>query len=165
LCGIERTALEADTDALVAVGLPRELSARISRLLSAFLLLDVVEIANAKQQPPDEVAALHFALSNRFSVNEVLTRITALPRDDRWSALARAALRHDVYAALNAITSAVLNETEAKQLAQKRIAIWEHMHMARVERASRTLADALGRDRVDLATLSVALRVMRSLAG
>ena len=31
LCGVERTALEADTDALVAAGLPRELSPRISR--------------------------------------------------------------------------------------------------------------------------------------
>ena len=84
----------------------------ITELLSAFLLLDVVEIALAEQQPPTDVAALHYALSNRFSVDEMLTKITALPRDDRWSALARAALRHDVYAALKAITSAVLRETE-----------------------------------------------------
>ena len=87
-----------------------------------------------------------------------------MPRDDRWSALARAALRHDVYAALKAITSAVLNETDGRaRRAQERIAQWEQLHAARVERATATLRDALGREQVDLATLSVALRVMRSL--
>ena len=109
LCGVERTALEADTDALVALG-PAAAAGRCAsaELLSAFLLLDVVEIADADGAAGAEVAALHYALSNRFSVDEMLTKITALPREDRWSALARAALRHDVYAALKAITSAVL---------------------------------------------------------
>jgi glutamate dehydrogenase len=165
VCGVESTALEADTERLVEKGLPRQLSRRITELLSAFLLLDVVEIALAEQQPATDVAALHYALSNRFSVDEMLTKITALPRDDRWSALARAALRHDVYAALKAITSSVLKESEDGLVPDARIRAWEHKHSARVDRATATLDDALGRDTVDLATLSVALRVMRSLAG
>ena len=102
---------------------------------------------------------------DRFQVDEMLTHITALPRDDRWSALARAALRHDVYAALKAMTSAVLRETPAELPAQERIAQWEKLHAARVERATQTLRDALSREHVDLATLSVALRVMRSMPG
>jgi glutamate dehydrogenase len=165
ICGVERTALEADTDALVATGLPRPLARRITELLPGFLLLDVVEIAAAEQQPAAAVAALHFALSARFQVDEMLTGVTSLPRDDRWSALARAALRHDVYAALKAMTSAVLKETSAELPAQERIVAWEKRHAARVERATSTLRDALGREQVDLATLSVALRVMRSLPG
>jgi glutamate dehydrogenase len=164
LCGAERTALEADTDALVAHGLPRPLSLRISQLLSAFLLLDVVEIADAAKQPAEVVAPLHYALSARFSVNEMLTRVTALPRDDRWSALARAAMRHDVYDALKSITATVLRETDASAPAGDRITQWEQLNAARVERTTVTLADALGREHVDLATLSVALRVMRSLS-
>jgi glutamate dehydrogenase len=95
----------------------------------------------------------------------MLTNVTSLPRDDRWSALARAALRHDVYAALKAMTSAVLKETSAELTAADRLAEWEKLHAARVERATSTLRDALGREQVDLATLSVALRVMRSLPG
>ncbi|HZE51013.1 MAG TPA: NAD-glutamate dehydrogenase domain-containing protein, partial [Jatrophihabitantaceae bacterium] len=163
LCGLERENLYADVDRLVGLGLPRDLSLRIGELLSAFLLLDVVEIARTSGHPAAEVAELHFAASDRFSVDLMLTRITELPRDDRWSALARAALRHDLYAALSTITSAVLHSTDENLTATRRLAQWEKANAERVARARATVTEALGRDTVDLATLSVALRVMRSL--
>ena len=60
-----------------------------------------MELATASgQEPPRQVARLYFALSERFERGPLLTRITALPRDDRWHALARMALRYDLYAAL-----------------------------------------------------------------
>jgi glutamate dehydrogenase len=165
LCGDEGEGLANDVQALVATGLPRELSVRISELLTSFLLLDVVEIADAEKQPAAEVAALQYAISAYFSVDEMLTKVTALPRVDRWTALARAATRHDVYAALKAITSAVLRTTAPGVAAGTRLAQWEQANSERVARARATLAEALGRETVDLATLSVALRVMRSLSG
>jgi glutamate dehydrogenase len=165
LCGNERANLQADAEQLVATGLPRELAVRISELLSAFLLLDVVEIANASHHSAADIAELHFALSAEFSVDDVLTKITMLPRDDRWSTLARAAVRHDVYAALSSITSAVLKETDDSASATDRIAAWVDANAERVGRARSTVQEALAREHVDLATLSVALRVMRSLPG
>ena len=39
-------------------------------------------------------------LYDRFGVDSLLERITALPRDDRWQALARAALRDDLYSTI-----------------------------------------------------------------
>ena len=93
----------------------------------------------------------------------MLTKVTLLPRTDRWTALARAALRHDVYAALSAITSAVLRSTDQTLPGVERMRIWEQANAERVDRARATLAEALDRDPVDLATLSVALRVMRGL--
>jgi glutamate dehydrogenase len=163
LCGAERQVLFDDTEKLVALGLPRDLAMRISSLLSAFLLLDVVEIASATGHDPAEVARLHFALSEKFNVDEMLTCITKLPRDDRWSTLARAAVRHDVYAALAAITTSVLRTTDDGMTANERIAAWKQANTERVGRAQATIQAALERDEVDLATLSVALRVMRSL--
>ena len=94
-------------------GLPRELALRLAELLSAFLLLDVVEIAQATGH--DAGRGRRTALRG---VRAVLRRRTAdrrspqLPRDDRWSTLARSAARHDVYAALSAITTAVLRATD-----------------------------------------------------
>jgi glutamate dehydrogenase len=44
------------------------------------------------------------------------------------------------------------------------VAAWERQNAQRVDRALSIIGDALQRDRVDLETLSVALRVMRSLA-
>jgi glutamate dehydrogenase len=163
LRGYERENLYAEADRLVGLGLPRDLALRIGELLSAFLMLDVVEIAQAGGHSPADIAQLHFAVSDRFSVDEMLTKITELPRDDRWSTLARAALRHDLYAALSTITSAVLTSTDENLSATQRLVRWERANAARVARARATVAEALARDTVDLATLSVALRVMRGL--
>jgi glutamate dehydrogenase len=169
LCGVEVENLRSETDRLVGLGLPRQLAGRVAEMLNAFLLLDVVEIAAANGLPTDDVegvarvADLHFLLSERFSVDDLLTCITNLPRGDRWSALARAALRHDTYAALSSITASVLNSTDAGLSADKRMSEWEHQNPERVARARATLHEALSRDQVDLATLSVALRMLRGL--
>jgi glutamate dehydrogenase len=163
LRGRERENLYSEVDRLVGHGIPHDLATRISSLLTSFLLLDVVEIAVANDRPPAEVADLHFALSEQLSVDDILYAVTSLPRDDRWSALARAAMRHDVYAALAAVTTSVLNGTDASLSATERMAAWAQKNPERVERARATFAEALSRDPVDLATLSVALRVMRGL--
>jgi glutamate dehydrogenase len=155
--------LHGETARLVELGLPTELATTLAQLLSTFLLLDVVEIANASEHSPAEIAELHFALSDQFYVDEMLTAVTALPRDDRWTTLARAAMRHDVYAALSAITTAVLRGTDDALSADDRTQAWSEANIERVERARSTVRAALDRDTVDLATLSVALRVMRSL--
>jgi glutamate dehydrogenase len=162
--GVERQTLYEDAAKLTDLGLPEELSLRISELLTAFLLLDVVEIANATGAAPESVSELHFALSERFSVDRMLTAITNLPRDDRWSTLARAAVRHDVYSALSAVTTSVLQSTQDSMPAADRIAAWTDAHAERCQRALTTVHDALDRDAIDLATLSVALRSMRTLA-
>jgi glutamate dehydrogenase len=161
--GVERQALFDDADRLVSLGLPRELALRVAELLSAFLLLDVVEIADVTGQDPYAVAEVHYAVSERLSVDELLTRVTALPRDDRWSTLARSAARHDVYAALSAITTAVLRATDEGLPADARIDLWVERNVERVDRARTTVRAALDRDVADLATLSVALRVLRGL--
>jgi len=165
LRGVELANLYTEVDRLVGLGLPRELALRLGELLNAFLLLDVVEIATGSEHSAQEIAELHFALSAQFSVDDLLTAITLLPRDDRWSTLARAAVRHDVYAALSSITSAVLKSTEDSLPGEQRIAAWIHANAERVERARSTVRAALDREVVDLATLSVALRVMRGLPG
>ena len=163
LCGVERETLRADAEKLVALGLPDALALRLAELLSAFLLLDVVEIADATGMDAAVVAEVHYAVSERLSVDNLLTRVTQLPRDDRWSTLARSAARHDVYAALAAITTAVLQTTDDGLPATARIDAWAEANRERVERARSTVTAALDRDGADLATLSVALRVLRSL--
>jgi glutamate dehydrogenase len=165
LRGAEVENLHSECERLQGLGIPKELAVRLGELLNAFLLLDVVEIANASEHSATEIAELHFALSAEFSVDDLLTAITKLPRDDRWSVLARAAVRHDVYAALSSITSAVLRSTDDSLTGEQRMAAWIAHNAERVDRARGTVQAALARDEVDLATLSVALRVMRGLPG
>ncbi len=92
----------------------------------------------------------------------MLSRISALPRGDRWQALARAALRYDLYAALEALTVAVLTSTPPGE-PNERITAWEGANAAAVSRAASTL-DEIGRlEKGDLASLSVALRTLRGV--
>ena len=162
--GAELAQIESDAQRLTALGLPAELAGHLAELLSTFLLLDVVEIANSSGHSAADIAELHFVLSDRFYVDEMLTGVTRLPRDDRWSTLARAAMRHDVYAALSAITTSVLRTTDDSLSADERADQWAEANSERVERARTTVRAGLDRDAVDLATLSVALRVMRTLS-
>ena len=90
-------------------------------------------------------------------------RITDLPRGDRWSSLARQALRSDLYAVVAGLTARLLASTSAELPAHERLLDWERAHAEGVARARSTLEDISSVENPDLATLSVALRAMRNL--
>ena len=163
LVGIERTRLDASTAALVASGAPPSLAEQASAMLDVFALLDIVQVADAIGQPPAQVMPLYFALSERYDVDRLLSRITALPRGDRWTALARQALRTDLYAALAGVTAGVATASQPGESPDRRIAAWEEQHREGLARAQATLDQIAALETGDLATLSVALRVLRNL--
>ena len=146
-----------------ALGAPADLALRASGLLDAFSLLEVVDIAEATGRSPHDVAPVYFALSERFEVDRLLTRITALPRDDRWQALARSALRYDLYAALASLTRAVLAASSSSDPVDTAIASWEQQNAEGLARTRATLEDINTSEASDLAALSVALRAIRTL--
>ena len=163
LLGGERERLQRKVDEISELGVPEPLAVRTAALLDTFSLLDVVDIATSEKLPPEEVAGVYFAVSERIQVDRLLIAITALPREDRWTALARAALRYDLYAVLAALTSDVLAGTTPGASASTRIAEWEDRNAAGVARTEPTLREIAALERADLATLSVALRTIRTL--
>jgi glutamate dehydrogenase len=92
-----------------------------------------------------------------------VTSILALPRDDRWQTMARAALRDELHGVHAQLTAQVLAETSPDQPVPVRIADWEEDDEVVVSRAVSTLDEICSDDRADLARLSVGLRVVRSL--
>jgi glutamate dehydrogenase len=163
LVGVEKERLSARADELAALGAPRELALESGALLDGYGLLDVVEIAHATETDAEEVARLYFVLSERYEVDKILTRITQLPRDDRWSALARAALRSDLYGALRDMTRRVIVSTSGVTDAVERVEQWEEQQAEGLARARATLDEISALEQFDLATLSVALRTIRTL--
>jgi glutamate dehydrogenase len=163
LVGSEQERLKQRTAEFAGLGVPEQLGERAAALLDTFSLLDVVEIATAEKLPLREVAGVYFAISERIEVDRMLTRITGLPRDDRWSSLARSALRYDLYAALAGLTQNVLTSTSSTASPHDRIAAWEKQNAEGVARAQATLEEIVALDSFDLATLSVALRTIRTL--
>ncbi|CAB4851045.1 unannotated protein [freshwater metagenome] len=102
-------------------------------------------------------------LSERYDVDRMLTRITQLSREDRWSALARAALRSDLYAALVDLTRTVIESTPGLPDPLGRVLTWEGNQAEGLARARATLDEIAALEQFDLATLSVALRTIRTL--
>jgi glutamate dehydrogenase len=162
LVGQEHKTLQDDAQDLVRRGVPEPLALRGANLLVVFQVLDITEIAHTTQVDPLEVARVYLTLSERYAVDALLSRISGLQRGDRWEALARAALRYDLYAALEALTVAVLTTTPAGEPSE-RIAAWERTNAAAMARATGIL-DEIGRlEKGDLASLSVALRTLRGV--
>jgi glutamate dehydrogenase len=143
-------------------GLPDELGRRWAELFEAFALLDVAKIAAGADAPMVDVAGVYYLVYDRFGVDDLLERITLLPRKDRWQALARAALRDDLYSAVADMTTAILQETEPGPAAE-RLLVWEALNADQLGRARSVFEEvnALGQD--DMASLSVALRLLRSI--
>ena len=54
--GAELADIHSETERLTELGIPQELALRLAELLSVFLLLDVVEIANASEHSAGEIA-------------------------------------------------------------------------------------------------------------
>ena len=162
VAGAEGRQVLERTAALRERGVPDVLAERAAGFLEEFCLLDVAEIALREDENPEDVVAVYFALSDRYAVDGVLSRITELPRTDRWQALARAALRYDLYAALEELTTVVVR-TSVQTDATARIQEWESANTAVLDRARMVLDEVQRLPGRDLAPLSVALRTLRSV--
>jgi len=161
--GTELDAMVVQTVALQQAGSPDAIASHVAGFGAAYGALDIVDVAARSGSPVAEVATTYFALEERLALHRLRAGVLALPRDDRWQTLARAALRDELYAAHAALTADVLATTECGD-ADKRIAMWCELNAAAVNRASLVLADITESETYDLATLSVALRQVRGLA-
>jgi glutamate dehydrogenase len=129
------------------------------------MLLGIIEVANGEGLDPSEVARLHFALGERLGLPALVGRILALPRQDRWQTMARAALRDDLHSVHAQLTRKVLLATSADDSSPARVAAWEDGDTERVSRAAATLEEICADEGADLARVSVGLRVVRGLLG
>ena len=136
-------------------GAGKDLAVRIAALDALAPALDVVQVAGAGGAV-DEVAAVYFALGEHLDLDWLRDRIAALPRDDRWQALARSALGDDYAQERARLTADVLRAGSLDS--------WREQHRPAVDRFLAVIDDIRsGPSTPDLATLSVAMREARAL--
>jgi glutamate dehydrogenase len=111
----------------------------------------------------ESVAQTYFALGTRLELDWLRDRIVALPRETRWEAMARAALRDDVYGEQAALTAEVLGSGADGVPPGERVQGWLERNEEAVERCFQMLADIRTAGAPDLARLSVAVREIRTL--
>jgi glutamate dehydrogenase len=166
MSGAELAAYEGRLERLVDNHVPVELASQVAVLPTAYMLLNVIEIALREDLEPADVARVHFTLAERLGLPTLVQRILALPRDDRWQTMARATLRDDLHAVHAQLTAQVISlggPDEAEEPAAARISAWEDADAVVVARAADTLREICSDEHADLARMSVALRVVRGL--
>ncbi|ROR44150.1 NAD-glutamate dehydrogenase [Kitasatospora cineracea] len=163
LTGEDLAWFESVHQELSAAGVPDELATRIAGLSSAFPTLDIVGVADRSDTEVMEVAELYYDLGDRLQISHLLDRVIDLPRTDRWSSMARAAIREDLFAAHSALTADVLAAGPAGSSPEERYTAWAALNGTLLSRARTTLDDIRGSDNYELSSLSVAMRVIRTL--
>jgi glutamate dehydrogenase len=146
-------------------GVPEELAAEVAAMVPSYSACDIVQSAALTGAGVAETAAVYFALADRLQLTRMRDLIVALPRDDRWSSMARSALRDDLYAAHAALTRDVLatGGPGGPGDAASRLAAWQERNQAAIARAGATLAEIWDGDQFSFTTMSVASRVVRTL--
>lgn len=175
LQGKEFDVVAGKAERYVEQGVPAELARKVAALLYMYGLLDVTEIAELAEREfgptggagPErthrETAEVYFALSAHLDIDHMLDSVTNLERGNRWHALARLALRDDFYSSLRAISIDVLRASDEGDTASEKISKWEQANASRLARSRGALEEINRVHQLDLATLSVAARQVRSM--
>ena len=146
----------------VSRGVPADLADRIAAMVPAYSAFDIVDIARGTGRSVEETTEVYFDLADRLQIARLRDMITALPRDDRWNTMARGAIRDDLYTAHAALARDVLTVTEPAS-PEQRLAAWVQRNDSAVRRATQTLTEIWESNAFTVATLSVAVRAVRTL--
>jgi len=148
---------------VLPAAVPPELAQRVAILSTMVSALDIVDVADATEEAVETAAEVYFTLGDRLKLHWLRGLVEALPRDNRWRALARAALRDDLYSQQAELTAEILRSTPEDLSATERIEAWVDANRGSVERTLQVLTDINASGAFGLATLSVALREIRNL--
>jgi glutamate dehydrogenase len=162
LTGRDLAGFEERRDAFVARGVSLGLAERVAAMVPTYSAFDIVQTGSLVSRTVEETAEVYFDLADRLQIARLRDRITSLSREDRWSTMARAALRDDLYAAHASLTADVLGAS-ASGSPEERLAAWGARNSAAVAMADQTLGEIWETERFTFTTLSVALRAIRTL--
>jgi glutamate dehydrogenase len=145
------------------LGAPLGLARGIASFLPWLSALDIVEVASQQAIPLEQVAVVHFNLGNTLKLNWLRDHVSALPRDNRWTALSRSALRDELYKNHRALTSLVIKNSPPHTTPELQLTHWMQQNQGAMLRCQQTLNEIGKVASPDLSMLSVALREIRNL--
>jgi glutamate dehydrogenase len=163
LDGLDAEAFQHRLRALGEAGVPASLARRVASMQALLSVFDIVEDAAATDRSQRVVMMTYFALGSRLGLDWLRDRILDLPRADRWQALARAALRDDLYRLHRALTRDALSSAPAGADSERIIEAWKARVREPMQRALSVLADVKSSGTFDTTTLPVVLRELKSL--
>jgi glutamate dehydrogenase len=161
--GADAEAFHSRIKELRRAHVPAKLATRVASMPWMISVFDIVEVAAATARDQTNVMTVYSRLGSRLELNWLRNRIIELPRANRWQALARAALREDLYNVHRLLTQEVLESAGLDADADAAIDAWIERNALAVERCLGMLSDINASRVYDTTTLPVALREVRSL--
>ncbi|MGH2916318.1 MAG: NAD-glutamate dehydrogenase [Solirubrobacteraceae bacterium] len=163
LRGQDRERFEARQADLEESGVPAKLAHRVASMQALLSVFDVVVDAATTGVSERLVAATYFGAGSRLGLDWLRDRILELPRDDRWQALSRAALRDDLYRLHRSLTREILLSSVEHGDEAGPLEAWLARNGDDVARCDSVLADVKDSREYDVTTLPVLLRQLRGL--
>ncbi len=157
---------EVDTSELIEKGVPGALAAQVATLGAAYGFLDLSHVAARTGAPLEHVAAIYRSLDKELDLSWLRRRITALPREDHWEALARSALRDDFFREHAELTATVVSRAQRSDDGHPEdlVAAWIARNTVAIDRCRRTFEGIRSDAERDLARVSVAVKAMSQLS-
>ena len=159
----DRMAWNSSVAQLIGVGVERELAGSVATLGALYAALDVTEVAMEQKKSVESLAALYFALVGELELRWFGEKITSLPTDTTWQALARNALRDDLASQQRHLTASVSRLSESDD-PETMLALWREHYAPPINRLKAMTEELKRSGAVDLAVLSVLLRELRAAA-
>ncbi|MCK5718564.1 MAG: NAD-glutamate dehydrogenase [Thiomargarita sp.] len=157
----EQAVLKENIANFTQLGVPNKLAMKVARLVFLLPVFDIVEVTNNTAIKLEKVAAVYFLLGTQLELYWLRDHIAKLPRDNRWTALSRSALRDELYRTHRELTMVILKEESVDLTPKEQIATW--MDSKKMQRYQQILADVNRVKKPDLSMLLVALREVRNL--
>jgi glutamate dehydrogenase len=160
----DRAAWEGIAQLLSVKGVPGALAQRMASLEHLYAVLDVTEVAVEQKRSIEAVAALYFALAGELELRWIAEKISLLPTDTSWQALARNALRDDLSSQHRAIAATIAKLSPESSDPAQMLAAWHERYGPAIARLKMMIEELKRTKALDLAVLSVLLRELRALA-
>ena len=170
-----RAEVRAAAAALVEAEVPEALAARLAVCSQLPSALDITEVAwrclgagAGSQLPAVTDRIVELAAKAWYGVDELLeigwlqARIAALPRADRWQALARGALRGDLLRRHRALATQVLREGGGAR-SDAALRTWRNANARAIQRWTELVANLKAEPQIEYPMMAVALRELREV--
>lgn len=162
LCGLAKRRFEHDTKSFESLGMPREVGERIATTRLLPQLLDIVELSLAHRLDVEATGRLHFELGRGLRLDWLREQIEGLEVEGHWSAMARGTLRETLGQEQRALMTTVLDRA-GRGDPNDALAQWLADANTRIARMKHTFDEMQTAERMDFATLSIALKELSRL--
>ncbi|CAK0773363.1 NAD-specific glutamate dehydrogenase [uncultured Gammaproteobacteria bacterium] len=158
-----RAAMERLRGWLIDQGAPEALAQAVAALPVLAAATDIARIARAVGRDTPAVAAVYFALGDRFALDWLREQAQTTKTDNDWQKQAATAIVDDLLGHQSRLATSVLETTAADQNPVEAIEAWCLNRRAGMERIGVLLTELRAQSTLDLAMLAVANRHLRTL--